>query len=125
MSSRDNVALRVETQRAQSEHNESDSPPKADVGADIDLRRFVPKAAASRCSKLGHEKQIFDHLVGGHQQLFRYSEAEHPGGRMVDDQLELRSLHNRQVRRLDALEDASGIEAELTPCVRNIGSVAH
>jgi len=42
---------------------------------------------------------------------------------MVDDQLELRSLHNRQVRRLDALEDASGIEAELTPCVRNIGSL--
>ena len=32
----------VMSRRTRSEHNESGSPPKADVGPDIDLRRFVP-----------------------------------------------------------------------------------
>ena len=43
----------------------------------------------------------------------------------IDDQLELGRLHDRQVRRLRALEDAAGIDADLTPRVRNVGSVAH
>jgi hypothetical protein len=42
------------------------------------------------------------HLVGGHEQLVRHSEAEHPGGRGVDDQLELARLHDRQISRLRA-----------------------
>ena len=37
----------------------------------------------------------------------------------------LRRLHNRQVRRLGALEDATGIDADLTIRIRNVGSVAH
>ena len=37
----------------------------------------------------------------------------------------LRRLHDRQVRGLCALEDAAGIDAELTPRARNVGSVAH
>ena len=41
-------------------------------------------------------------------------EAEHPRGLEVDDQLELGRLHDRQVRRLRALEDAAGINAYLT-----------
>jgi hypothetical protein len=35
------------------------------------------------------------------------TEAEHPGGLGVDDQLELARLHHRQVRRFGALEDAA------------------
>ena len=55
----------------------------------------------------------------------RHCEAEHPGGLVVDDQLELGRLHNRQVCGLCALEDAAGIDADLTICIRNAGSVAH
>ena len=37
----------------------------------------------------------------------------------------LLGLHDRQVRRLLALEDTAGIDADLTIRVRNAGSVAH
>ena len=37
----------------------------------------------------------------------------------------LRRLHDRQVRGLGALEDAAGIDADLTIRIRNVGSVAH
>ena len=43
----------------------------------------------------------------------------------VDDQLELGRLHDRQVRGLGALENAAGIDADLTLRIRNAGSVAH
>src|SRR5262245_31670512 len=52
-------------------------------------------------------------------------EAERPGGRQIDDQLELARLHHRQACRLCVLEDATGIDADLTPRIRNVGSVAH
>src|SRR6476620_10962890 len=32
--------------------------------------------------------------------------------------------HDRQLRRLDTLEDTGGIDADLTPRIRNVGSVA-
>jgi hypothetical protein len=43
----------------------------------------------------------------------------------VDDQLELARLYDRQVRRLGVLEDAAGIDANLTKRFRNVDSVAH
>ena len=43
----------------------------------------------------------------------------------VDDQLELSRLHDRQVRRLRALEDATRIDADLTIRIQNARSVAH
>jgi hypothetical protein len=39
--------------------------------------------------------------------------AEHPGRHVIDDQLELARLHDRQVRRLRAFENATGIDADL------------
>src|SRR5215475_2432781 len=66
-----------------------------------------------------------DHFVGGDEQLVGHSEAEHSGGLVVDDQLELAGLYDWQVRRLRALEDASGIHAELTKRIRKVGPVAH
>ena len=60
---------------------------------------------------------LLDHLVGGHEQLVRHSEAEHPGGLGVDHQLELGRLHNRQIGGLGAFEDAASIDAGLTPCL--------
>ena len=41
-------------------------------------------------------------------------EAERPGGLEVDDQLEFGRLHNRKVGGLCALEDATGIDADLS-----------
>src|SRR3546814_4323325 len=41
------------------------------------------------------------------------------------DLLELARLRDREVRRLCALEDAAGIDADLTPRIRNVASVAH
>ena len=50
----------------------------------------------------------FDHLVSGHEQLVRHGQAEHPRGLVVDDQLELGRLYDRQVRGFGAFEDATG-----------------
>src|SRR5262249_51888906 len=67
----------------------------------------------------------FDHLVGGDEQLVRHGEAEHPRGLGVDDELELARLHDRQIRGLRALEDAAGIDPELTPCIGQARAIAH
>src|SRR5262249_5931008 len=43
----------------------------------------------------------------------------------IDNQLELARLYDRQVRRLRALENATGIGADLTKRIRQAASVAH
>src|SRR5215471_8337841 len=66
-----------------------------------------------------------DHLVGAGEQSRRHVVAERLSGFGVDHQLELARLLDRQIRWLGALEDATGIDAELTIRVREAGSVAH
>ena len=44
---------------------------------------------------------------------------------MIDDQLELDRLHDRQVCGVCSLEDATGIDANLTPSIDKVGTVAH
>src|SRR5262249_32445677 len=73
----------------------------------------------------GPSTPSFDHLVGGHEQLVRHSEAKQPRSRSVDDPLELARLHHRQVLGLGALEDAPGVDADLTIRIQNIRAVAH
>src|SRR5262245_57421423 len=52
--------------------------------------------------------RLLDHLVGAGEQRRRHFDAEHPRRLSVDNKLELRRLHDRQIRRLCALEDAPG-----------------
>ncbi len=51
-----------------------------------------------------------DHLVGAGEQRRRQFEAERPGSRDVDDEIELGGLHHRKIGRFGALENAGGIE---------------
>jgi hypothetical protein len=67
---------------------------------------------------------LFDHLVGAAGERQRDGDAERPGGLEIEE-LELRRLHHRQVRRLRAFEDAPGGDAGQTICVPSIASVAH
>src|ERR671937_3181037 len=55
----------------------------------------------------------FDHLVGAAEQRERESDVKRLGSLEVDDQLDFRDLHDRQVRRLFTLEHAAGINADL------------
>ena len=52
-------------------------------------------------------------------------ETERLGGLEIDHELELCRQHNRQLTRLLAFEDASGINAGLTICISNAGRVTH
>src|SRR5947209_11206164 len=64
-----------------------------------------------------------DHLIGQRKQLVRDFEAERLRGLEIDYQLELCRQHNRQITGLLAFEDASGINASLTPCIGKAGPV--
>ena len=66
-----------------------------------------------------------DHLLGAGEHRWRHVEAEHPCGLEVDHELELARQYDGQLRWLITLEGAAGLSADLTPCIRNVGSVAH
>src|SRR5215472_11443653 len=66
-----------------------------------------------------------DHLVGAGEQRRRHFEVEHSCGLSVNDELELAHLLDRQFPRLRTLEDATGIDADDTPRIREVGPVAH
>ena len=55
----------------------------------------------------------------------RHFEAERPGRLQVDDELEFGRLQDRQVGGLRALEDLTGVDADLTIHVQSIGPIAH
>src|SRR6516162_713871 len=73
----------------------------------------------------GPSTPSFDHLVGGGEQRLRHVEAEHPSRRNVDDELELRRLHDRQIRWLCALENAACVDADVAIRIYQACAVAH
>src|SRR6516162_1511220 len=91
-------------------------------------------APAARCRKFRRGSFIFelpsaftsfDYLIGAGEQRRRHFEIEHPCGLSVNDKLELAHLLDRQFPRLRTLENATGIDADNTPRIRDVGSVVH
>ncbi len=74
-------------------------------------RKFHFKTSLSRFTSL-------DHLVGEQLNRVRHLNAECPCRLQVDDELELAGLQNRQVGGLRALEDSTGVDADLMPLGR-------
>src|SRR5205085_2971878 len=67
---------------------------------------------------------LFDHLVGGEQELWRNFEADRLCGLEIDDQIEFDRPQHRQVGRLLALQDATDVDADLAERVRKARAVA-
>lgn len=59
-----------------------------------------------------HRNASLDHLIGTAEQRLGNRKAEHPGRLEIDDHLHFRSLLNRQVGRLLALENPAGVDAD-------------
>src|SRR5262245_64681946 len=55
----------------------------------------------------------------------RHVETKRRRGVEVDRQLELGQMHDRQVDWFRALENAAGIDTDLTPRILNVASVLH
>src|SRR5262249_6767344 len=66
-----------------------------------------------------------DHLVGEREQLVGHCESEPFGGLQVDDEVELRGLHNWQIARLFALQYSTGIASRQAVCIRDATAVGH
>src|SRR5215831_5675619 len=87
--------------------------------------RFDQTAVWHSDAARGPSTPSFDHLVGAAGQGQRDSDAERAGGFEVDDQLDFCGLHDREVSRLLAFENAPGVETGQTVRLRNAASVAH
>ena len=68
---------------------------------------------------------LFDHLVHNGDYPWRHLNAEHSRRLKVDDELEFGRLQHRQVGGFGPLKNATGIDADLTKSVPEVGSVAH
>jgi hypothetical protein len=90
-------------------------PPKADVH---------PRSCYVANANKRHRAASLDHLVGEREQLVGHLQAQRLGYAEVDDQLELGWLHHREVGRLLALEDSTGVDAHLMIGVGQIRPVA-
>jgi len=80
-------------------------PPKADIERHDWHVRLVPKADFRIAADL------FDHLVGGHEQCVGNCEAERLGRLQVDDKLEFGRLLKWRVAGFFAAEDAVDVAA--------------
>src|SRR5882724_2127742 len=69
--------------------------------------------------------RLLDHLVGECEQLVWHIEAKRLRAPQIDHELELGRLHHGQVCGLLALENSSGVDADLTISIGNARPVAH
>ena len=86
-------------------------PPKADKWQIV---RVCPLCAITGGEQMRQIEPLFDHLVGAPRKGEWEGDAEGFGCLQIDQQLNFRDLLHRQIGRLVALEDASGIDTGLT-----------
>src|SRR5438552_9048892 len=96
-------------------------PPKADIRPRDQDVCFGPTTDSCSAAK----RPLFDHLVGARKQLIGHDKAKGSCSFRIDDQLEFGRLYDRQVGRLGALENFSGVDACLTIAIGNAGSIAY
>src|SRR5262245_8330083 len=65
------------------------------------------------------------HLVGEGEELWRHFEPEGPCGLEVDQEFKFGGLHDREVRRPLALENATCVDATLSKCLTGVGTIRH
>jgi hypothetical protein len=82
----------------------------------------VPLPDARKCSK---KSFLLDHLIGERDQLVWNCYPDSPGGREINNQLELCRPLNRKFGRLLAFEDAAGIYPDLLVHIRKARPIAH
>ena len=100
------------------------------LGSEIGSFRLAPIPAIRisadervRTTISGHSLALLDDLVGASEDRWRYRHAELLRGLDVDDQLECGRLLDRQISRLRALEDFSGVAAVLAIDRSEAGSI--
>src|SRR5262249_18359477 len=103
-------------------HSESVLLPGADIRSVIATCLESARAGLTQSSKLHF---LLDHLVGLGEKVGRDGNADHSRRRQVEDQHELGRLDNRHIGWLLALEDAAGIDADLTVPLSIARSIAH
>src|SRR5262245_23269393 len=93
--------------------------PKCCVAA---KRRYVPGTGREQTQQIA---LLFDHLVGEQLDRVGHIKAKRPGRLKVNHKFKFGGLCDRQVGGLNALEDLTSVDADLTIHVRNIGPITH
>ena len=79
---------------------------------------------SAKCQKRTF-RHSFDYLVGARKKRWRHSEAERLSSLEVDHEFEFGRLHDWQIGRLLASENAAGVDASLTKRIGSVRAVAH
>ena len=109
----------------------ADSEEKREPASDINtcavdsLKVLDPERPIREADVSTRSKQLLDYFVSEQLQRVGYLNAKRFGRLLVDDEFEFGGLHDGKVGGLRALEDLTGVEADLMRSERNIDPIAH